>query len=105
MTYSKPTKILIDLAVVCGSLLGAGGCATIQSTSLSEIQKGPGHRVRAISTGHGYVMVSLPELDAASQLKSQCAGNLTGVQTTTIMRNWFFIVQEYEQEARAWCQN
>ena len=85
--------------------LAASGCAMMQSTSISEINRGPGHRITADDTGHGFFMLSMPKLDAVVKLKAQCAGTLTGVETTTWMRNWFLVVQHYHQEVAAWCQN
>ncbi|MBI3543118.1 MAG: hypothetical protein HY075_07585 [Deltaproteobacteria bacterium] len=81
-----------------------GGCAMIHSTSISDMAKGPGHRIRAEDTAHGFFMISMPELDAGIRLRAQCAGTVTGVETTTWMRNWFFLVQHYHQETSGWCQ-
>ena len=92
---------------VLGMALGLGlfGCASIQSTSVSEISKPYGHRLQAIDTGHGFLMLSIPALDATAKLKAQCRGPITGVQTVTWMRNWFGLVQHYHQEVTGWCQN
>lgn len=81
------------------------GCATIQSSTVSEIQRGPGHRISAEDTAHGFFMVSMPDLDAAAKLKAQCAGTVTGVQNILWVRNWFFVVQHYHHELAGWCQN
>lgn len=100
-----------DLRMVTRAILtlfciaALGGCAAIHSTAITEIRKGPGHRIAAEDTAHGFLMISMPDLDAAARLKAQCAGHVTGIQTTTWMRNWFFIVQHYHQETTGWCQN
>ena len=93
----------VAVTVSCAALLG--GCAVIHSTSITEIKKGPGHRIAAEDTAHGFLMISMPDLDAAAKLKAQCAGSVTGIETTTWMRNWFFLVQHYHQETTGWCQN
>ena len=90
--------------VLFGSILSMTGCAMIHGTTLSDFASGQGQRIRAIDTADGFFMVSIPELDAATKLKAQCAGSITGVQTMTWMRNWI-VVQHYRQEATGWCQN
>jgi hypothetical protein len=97
----KPSSIF--LVVVVALALGPG-CASLQSTSISGINKGPGHRIHAEDTAHGFFMLSMPDLDAVARLKAQCAGPITGVMTTTWLRNWL-LVQHYHQEAVAWCQS
>ena len=87
------------------ALLTVSGCASLQSTSVSEFAKGPGHRIWAEDTAHGFFMVSMPDLDAAAKLRAQCAGTVTGISTATWVRNWFLIVQHYHQNAMGWCQN
>lgn len=92
------------LGVSCLSLsLVITGCATIHSKSISDFAKGQGHRVAAAEVGHGILMLTVPELDSAARLRSECQGNLTGVQTTLMSRNWFGIVQIYEEKSEGWC--
>lgn len=92
------------LALVVASAFAAGGCALIHNTSVTDMARGPGHRIRAEDTGHGFFMISVPDLDAAVRLRAQCAGTITGIETTTWMRNWFLLVQHYHQETVGWCQ-
>lgn len=95
----------LPLAFAASAILALlSGCASIQSTSVSDIERGPGHRVRARETGHGILFLSVPTLDGAAKLKAQCAGTVTGIQTVTWMRNWL-VVQHYHQEVNGWCQN
>lgn len=49
-------------------------------------------------------MLTLPELDGAAKLKAECPGSLTGIETTLKSRNWFGIVQVYEETVEGWCQ-
>lgn len=91
-------------AVVLLVLAGGTACTTIQSTAVSDIARGSGHRITAQDTGHGFLMVSVPELDAVVRLKAQCAGGITGIHTVTWVRNWFGLVQHYHQQTTGWCQ-
>lgn len=101
---SKRVVLTACVIAALGIGLNLAGCASIQSTSISEIAKGPGHRLRAVDTAHGFLMLSMPDLDGVAKLKAQCAGSLTGIQTVTWMRNWL-VVQHYHQEVMGWCQN
>lgn len=95
----------LPLGLAASAILAlCSGCASIHSTSISEIDRGPGHRINAADSGTGVLLLSVPTLDAAARLKALCAGKVTGVQTVTSMRNWF-VVQRYRQEASGWCQN
>jgi hypothetical protein len=85
------------------SLVLLSACATIHSRSISHMEKGTGHRIIARNEGYGYFMLSTPSLDAATRLRAQCAGNITGVVTTLTSRNWF-VIQHFEETAEAWCQ-
>ena len=67
------------------------------------MEKGTGHRVISRAEGYGYLMLTLPDLDAASRLRAQCAGNVTGVVTTVKSRNWL-LIQHFEETVEAWCQ-
>lgn len=96
------TKTVLPVFTGIGLFL-LSGCASIQSTSISDVARGPGHRIRAEDVSNGILMVMIPELDAAAKLKAQCGGVLTGVQTVTWVRNWV-LVQTYHQEASGWCQ-
>ena len=80
------------------------GCATIHSKSTSSIDKGAGHRVAATDSGYGYLMLTTPDLDGAAKLKAECQGRVSGVSTTLSSRNWFGIVQTYEEQIEGWCQ-
>lgn len=80
------------------------GCASIVSQSVSDMAKGPGKRLSLEDSGNGYLMLSVPKLDALTKLKLQCPGTLTGISSTLVKHDWFFIVQEYTQEVSAWCQ-
>ena len=103
-TYWRKLQQPLGVSAVLSLLLLLNGCALIHSMSVSDMGRGPGHRIRAEDTAHGFFMISMPELDAAVRLRAQCAGNVTGIQTTTWMRNWFLIVQHYHQETTGWCQ-
>lgn len=96
---------LVLFVLVMGLLtLGAGGCASLHSKSVSDMAKGQGHRVSASDGGHGYFMLTLPDLDSAALLKAQCQGSITGIQTTLTSRNWFGLVQIFEETSEGWCQ-
>ena len=99
------TKRAVGFLGLCGLVLTLASCAALHNVSSSDMARGPGYRIWAKDTGHGFFMLSMPDLDATAKLKAQCAGTITGVQSTTWSRNWFLIVQHYHQEVVGWCLN
>ncbi len=103
---SKATALRI--LTVCGFLMFfvLPGCAMIHSHSVSNYSRPPKTPAVAVSTedtGNGYLMLSLPKLESGAKLKALCPGRLTGVETTLRSRNWFFLVQVYEERSEGLC--
>src|SRR5689334_17305310 len=96
------TQRTIKILTLISMVFVFSSCASILNTSVSEMNKGPGKRIEASDSQMGFIRLTIPQLDATGKLKAYCQGNLTGVQTTTTVRD-FFLVQMYAQKVSAWC--
>jgi hypothetical protein len=95
-------RVFRALGVVC--LLLVSGCATLHEQSLSDMQGGRGRLIQVEKSGYGYLMITLPELTTAAELRAQCSGQVTGVETVVTSRNWLGVVQYFTAKSTAYCQ-
>ncbi|MBT4762217.1 MAG: hypothetical protein HOO06_11005 [Bdellovibrionaceae bacterium] len=97
-------KIKFKLIVLWISLF-LSGCASVQSTSVSNIiTSGKSKIIQAYVDGIGILHLTTPELLILPELSSQCkGGTVHGIQTKLILRD-LLLIQQYEMHATALCK-
>jgi hypothetical protein len=81
----------------------ASGCVEHFSHAVSASTSTQGTPVESEASGLGVLALTVPDLDASTELKTKCpSGHLSNVETSATMRNWFF-VQAYSVEVHAIC--
>jgi hypothetical protein len=90
-------------ALVAAALLGTG-CVSNVGYSVSSSTSIEGKAFEIDGRNVGFLMLTMPDLDASEQLRAKCpTGRTSNVVTQATMRNWFGLLQVYEVVIRGVC--